>query len=79
MERLWEYRIKYNSGKSHSAMDNYHYFNAEDASTALAYHFSMMEKHGFKAQLISVEKKCPYANKWVDETDSARNILPKKD
>lgn len=76
MERLWEYRIKYNSGLSHSAMDNYHYFNAETATIALSYHQSMMDKHGFKAQILSVERKCPYSNKWIDETEDLDVMKP---
>ncbi len=72
MEKLWEYRIKYNPGVGHSATDSYHYYNAESACIALKYHEYMMERHGFRAQILSVERKCPYANKWIDETDLLR-------
>lgn len=66
--RLYEYRIRYNAGLEHSALDSYHYYNAENASQALHFHNAMMEKHGFDSQTISIEKKNPYAMKWEDES-----------
>ena len=70
--KIWEYRIKYNPGSGHSAMNSYHYYNAVDANEALKYHDSMMKKHEFRSQTISVERKCPYSNKWIDETDTTQ-------
>jgi len=68
-KKLFEYRVKYNAGVGHSAMDSYHYYNAEDASQALSFHNMMMKKHGFKSQTLSVERKNPYANRWEDESE----------
>lgn len=68
--KLFEYRVKYNAGSNHSALDNYHYYNAENASQALNFHNSMMKKHGFDNQIISIEKKNPYADKWENETST---------
>lgn len=66
--KLFEYRVKYNAGAGHSAMNNFHYYHAESADQALYYHNAMMQRHGFRSQTISVEKKNPYANKWEDES-----------
>ena len=66
--KIWEYRVKYNPGAGNSAMNAYHYYNAENPKDALKFHNSMMEKHHFFAQTLSVERKCPYSNQWIDET-----------
>ena len=66
--KLFDFRVKYNAGADHSAVDSYHYYSAESAEDALAFHTSMMEKHKFKSQTISVEKKNPYSNKWEDQS-----------
>jgi hypothetical protein len=69
--KLWEYRIKYNPGAENSAMNSFHYYRAQDSRDALKYHNLMMSKHEFRSQTISVERKCPYAQKWIDETEEA--------
>tara|TARA_B100000902_G_C27000061_1_gene759435 strand:- start:269 stop:511 length:243 start_codon:yes stop_codon:yes gene_type:complete len=66
--KLFEFRIKYNAGSGHSAQDSYHYYSAEDAQQALGYHESMMERRGYRSQLISIEKNNPYSNKWEEIT-----------
>ena len=66
--KIYEYRIKYNAGLEHSALDSYHYYIAENAHQAFEYHMTMMEKHGFNSQAISIEKKNPYSLKWEDES-----------
>jgi hypothetical protein len=72
--KLFEFRIKYNSGADHSATDSYHYYTAENAKDAFKYHSLMMEKHNFKSQAVSVERKDPYRSiagvppKWIDES-----------
>ena len=72
--KISEYRIKYNAGAGHSAMDSYHYYSAFNACDALRYHELMMKKRSFRCQIISVERKCPYSNKWIDETaESSEN------
>ena len=69
--KLWEYRIKYNPGAENSAMNSFHYYSAKDSHDALKYHNLMMAKHHFTSQTISVERRCPYAKKWIDETEEA--------
>ena len=71
--KLFEYRVKYNAGANHSAIDNYHYYTAENANQALNFHNSMMKKREFDNQIISIEKKNPYADKWEDETPTYNN------
>jgi len=63
--KLFEFRIKYNFGAGHSAQDSFHYYNAENAEQALEYHNYMMKKNGSKSQFVSIEKKDPYAQKWI--------------
>lgn len=67
-EKLFEFRIKYNMGKYHSAQDNYHYYNALTAKDALEFHLAMLEKHDLEAQTLSIEKYNPYAGEWEDES-----------
>lgn len=67
--KLFEFRVKYNAGAGHSAVDSYHYYFTEDAQQALEYHESMMKKRGYRSQTLSVEKKNPYSNKWEDESE----------
>lgn len=71
MERVWEYRIKYNAGSYHSELDSYHYFNAENAHDAYGYEIEMMSHRNQEYQIISVEKKCPYKGEWIDVTQEA--------
>lgn len=66
--KLFEFRVRYNAGADHSAIDSYHYYSAESAEDALVYHNSMMKKHKFQSQTISVEKKNPYSNEWEDQS-----------
>ena len=66
-ERLYEYRVTYNAGKGHSAMDSAHYYQAYSARQAFNFHESMMNKHGFRAQLVKIERYCPYSLKWIEE------------
>lgn len=69
--KVWEYRIKYNPGAGNSAMNSFHYYSARTAQDALKYHNLMMKKHNFTSQTLSVERRCPYAKKWIDETEDA--------
>lgn len=63
-ERLFDFRIKYNAGSIHSAVDNYHYFNAYTSKQALYFHEQMVAKKNLEMQTISVEKFNPYSKKW---------------
>ena len=69
-KKLHEFRIKYNAGAHHSEMDSYHYYNAVDAEESLNFHFKMMDKRGFQSQTVSVERFCPYSNRWIDESET---------
>jgi|TARA_Y100000289_G_scaffold62654_1_gene72160 hypothetical protein len=66
--KLFEYRIKYNAGAGHAELDNYHYYNAPDAQSALDFHNAMIKKHNLTMQTISVEKYNPYSRQWEDES-----------
>ena len=66
--RASEYRVRYNAGAEHSAIDSYHYYNAINASDALIYHNLTMRNKNLECQVISVEKKNPYSNEWEDES-----------
>ena len=66
--RAFEYRVRYNAGAEHSAIDSYHYYNAINASDALIYHNLTMRNKNLECQVISVEKKNPYSNEWEDES-----------
>ena len=68
-KRLLEYRVLYNAGAEHSAINDYHYYMAYSASEALEYHDSCIKKHKTDAQLISIESYNPYSEKWEDCTD----------
>lgn len=74
--RLFEYRIKYNMGVTHSEMDNYHYYNAYNAEQALGFHLKMVAKNKLKMQTLSVEKFNPYANRWEDESEIINHPEP---
>jgi hypothetical protein len=63
-DRVFDFRIKYNAGADHSALDSYHYFNAYNAEQALQFHQAMVEKKQLEMQTISVEKYNPYSKIW---------------
>lgn len=67
--KLFEFRIKYNAGAEHVELDNYHYYNAPDAKTALSFHYKMMKKKGIVVQTLSIEKYNPYSLEWEDESE----------
>ena len=67
MERQYEYRIKYQH--SHDRLTNYHYYLAETAEQALEFQEQAIEHHDWNITLLTIEKKCPWANKWLDESD----------
>ena len=69
MDKLWEYRIEYKH--SDACETNYHYYNATDASHALEYQEEMITHKGRDITTLKIEKKCPYSDKWIDETDLA--------
>lgn len=73
--KLREYRVKYNAGPHHSAVDSYHYYNAETPSQALDYHNIMMQKHGYESQTISIEEKNPYADRWEDRSEILKDQI----
>lgn len=67
--RLYEFRIRYNAEAIHVELDNYHYYNALDAKTALEFHNTMLQKHNLVLQTLSVEKFNPYSKLWEDESE----------
>ena len=68
-EPLNLYRIKYNIGPDHAAMDSYHYYQAVTAKQALEFHEFSMNKKEYFCQILSIEKKNIYSDKWEDESD----------
>jgi hypothetical protein len=66
---LFEYRIKYNVGMNHSALDSYHFYLAKDADQAFDFHLSSMKHNCASAQNLSIEKWNPYSEKWEDKSD----------
>lgn len=68
-KRLFTFRIKYNYGEYKSASDSYHYYPSYSAEEALGYHCIMMERRNLECQNLSVEKLCPWSNKWLDESE----------
>ena len=67
-ERLYEFRIEYIRGNSLG--HNYHYYMAHNAEEALEYQYDMMDVKHWNLKLIKIEKKCPFSNKWIDESEA---------
>lgn len=65
-DRLYEFRIEYISGNSLG--HNYHYYLARNAEEALFYQLEMMDHKHWDIKLLRMERKCPFANKWIDES-----------
>ena len=65
-ERLWEYRICYKVDNSVEC--NYHYYQATSAAQALEFQTEVAEHRHWHLDTLSIERKCPYANRWIDET-----------
>ena len=42
-DRLYEFRVCYNEGAYHSAVNSYHYYQAYSANDALDFHCKMMD------------------------------------
>lgn len=66
-KRLNEYRVIYNAGEGHSAMDSAHYYQAYSFEEALSFHNEMMQRNGYQSQTVNVQMYCPYSNKWMDQ------------
>ncbi len=69
MDKVWEYRIEYKP--SDSCGTSYHYYNATGALQALEYQQEMVNSKGWSIITLKIEKKCPYSDKWIDETSLA--------
>ena len=65
--RLYEFRIEYIS--ENSVGHNYHYYLAYNAKQALYYQQEMMDHKHWDIQIIKLEKKCPFTNKWEDRSE----------
>jgi uncharacterized protein YktB (UPF0637 family) len=65
---MTEYRIRYNIGKDHAEIDNYHYYMADSAIQALIFHYRMVKKNELNMETIAVERYCKYSEKWFDES-----------
>ena len=71
-ERLWQYRIKYASAGSIET--NYHYYYAHDAAQAFEFQSEMAEHRNWHITTKCIERRCPYAQKWVDETGLVKEL-----
>jgi len=69
-EKLFEYRIKYNAGEEHSAIDSFHYYMAESAVQAFHFHTESIKHLKTCVQNVSIEKYNPYSQKWEDKSES---------
>lgn len=69
MDKVWEYRIEYKHADA--CENNYHYYNAIDALHALEYQEDMVSNKGWEITTLKIERKCPYSDKWIDETHLA--------
>ena len=68
-EKLFEYRIKYNAGEDRSAIDNYHYYMAENSQQAFRFHVESIKHLKTCVQNVSIEKYNPYSQKWEDRSE----------
>ena len=68
MSDLSLYRIAYNAGEDHAAINNYFYYNACSADQAVSFHESMLIRKNATGQIISVERHNPYSQKWENQT-----------
>ena len=62
-----DFRIKYLP--EDSVETAYHYYNCFSAEEALSFQREMIEHRGWKIQLLSIERKNPYSEKWEDESE----------
>jgi hypothetical protein len=72
--KLFEYRIQYNAGSEHSAIDSYHYYMAENASQAFHFHIEAIKHKKTSVQNICLEKFNPYSEKWEDKTEFIEEV-----
>ncbi len=73
--KLFDFRIKYNAGAGRSAHDSYPYYKAKTASEAISFHKKRMERKKYRNQTLSVEKRCPYRKKWLDQSSEVADEL----
>ena len=62
MKKIWEFKVVYKRNDEVSSME--HYFNAESYEEAEEFHNEVISRHGNGCVVVSVERKCPYSNKW---------------
>ena len=65
-----EFRIKYRTAGC--VRESYHYYLADDAGQAVGFQNTMNENKGLNLQILSIERKCPYMDRWVDESDQVK-------
>ena len=71
MKKIWEFRVAYKREREVSPRT--HYFNCESYAQAELYHNEAIARHDQQAELVSIERKCPYSNKWLKEDDEFAN------
>ena len=65
--RLYEFRIEYAS--ENSVGHSYHYYLAYSPKQALNYQLEMMDHKHWEIEIIKLERKCPFTNKWEDRSE----------
>lgn len=65
--RLYEFRIEYSS--DNSVGHSYHYYLAYSSKQALHYQLEMMDNKNWEIKIIKLERKCPFTNKWEDQSE----------
>lgn len=68
--RLWEYRIRYKA--DNAVENNYHYYQATCAKQAFEFQTEMAEHKRWHIDTLSIERKCPYSDRWIDETHAIK-------
>ena len=69
LNRLFEYRIKYNAGAEHCVIDNYRYYMAESSTQALEFHMCSIKMKQHTVQNVSVERFNPWNKRWEDKSE----------
>lgn len=69
--RLYEFRIEYVS--ENSLGHSYHYYLAYDPKQALNFQSEMMNSKQWDIEIVKLERKCPFTNKWEDKSEHLNN------
>jgi hypothetical protein len=74
-DRLWEYKIIYYNPQYHGPGE--HYYMATTAESAIDSHAIVAEHHDRVLPVTEVHRFCPFAEKWIDETQESEQLIQK--